>query len=172
MLVAFLGSLLVVKPSPSNISLLPATIAAFGGLVTGAAYTALRGATLNGVSKNVVVFCFSAFSCAVLLPLLFFNFIMPSSAQLMFMLLSGCCSAAGQFLITSGYSFAPAREISIYDFTQVLFAALFGAALFGQLPDAFSTLGYLVIAGVGIFNFVCDHTLLASANSKSSKREG
>lgn len=168
MLIAFIGSLLVVKPTPSNMSLLPSVIAALGGFVTGAAYTALRGATLNGVSKNVIIFSFSAFSCVVLLPFLILGFVKPSPMQLTFMLLSGCCSAGGQFFITAGYCYAPARDISVYDFTQVLFAALFGAALFGQSPDILSVCGYLIIIGLGVFNFVNDH-VPRETSEKTSK---
>lgn len=85
------------------------------------------------------------------------------------MLLSGCCSAAGQFCITAGYSYAPARDISIYDFTQVLFAAVFGAVLFGQRPDALSLLGYVVIIGLSVFNFLWerkDHTEVSCNEEK------
>lgn len=43
-------------------------------------------------------------------------------------------SAAGQFAITAAYCYAPAREISVYDDSQVLFSAVLGFAVFGQIP--------------------------------------
>ena len=42
----------------------------------------------------------------------------------------------------------------MYDYTQVVFAALLGWAIFGQLPDAYSLLGYIIICGTGIFMFL------------------
>ena len=33
------------------------------------------------------------------------------------------CRSGGQFSVTAAYSFAPARDISVFDHTQVLFAA-------------------------------------------------
>ena len=47
-----------------------------------------------------------------------------------------------------------AREISVYDYTQVLFSALFGFFMFGQIPDALSVVGYIVICGASVALFV------------------
>ena len=46
------------------------------------------------------------------------------------------------------------REISVYDYTQVIFSALLGFILFGQLPDGLSVAGYLVICGTGVAIFL------------------
>lgn len=157
MVLAFFGSLLVVKPSPSNLSLVPGLIAAFGGLATGAAMTGLRGAAMRGVPRPLIIFCYSVFSTAIVIPLMLPGFRMPDLRQLVCMLLAGCCSAAGQFSLTAGYGFAPAREISVFDFSQVVFAAGFGALLFGQHPDLLSFLGYLIIIGLEVFCFIEGH---------------
>jgi len=63
----------------------------------------------------------------------------------------GAC--IGQFGITKAYVCAPAKEISVYDYTQVLFAAVFGYFLFGQIPDMLSVIGYILICGAGIAMF-------------------
>ena len=66
---------------------------------------------------------------------------------------AGVSACIGQFGITRAYIFAPAKEISVYDYSQVLFAAFFGFLFFGQLPDALSILGYILICGAGITMF-------------------
>ena len=73
--------------------------------------------------------------------------------QLISLMLAGCCGCAGQFAITSAYRFAPAREISVYDYTQVIFAALLGWMFFQQIPDGYSILGYIIICGTGVAMF-------------------
>ena len=79
----------------------------------------------------------------------------PSTAkQLALLLLCGLCGAGGQFAITAAYSFAPAREISVYDYFQVIFGAVFGFFLFDQLPDLYSFLGYAVIILMAVVNFI------------------
>ena len=62
-------------------------------------------------------------------------------------------AAGGQFSITSAYTYAPAKEISVYDYTQVLFAAVLGFVFLKQVPDVYSLVGYVIIIGVAFWNF-------------------
>ncbi len=47
----------------------------------------------------------------------------------------------GQLSITAAYTAAPAKEISVFDYSQILFAALLGIFFLGQYPDLPSLLG-------------------------------
>ncbi len=151
---AFAGALLILKPTGANMTLLPAVGGVFGGMGAGAAYTCLRRATRDGERSELIVLCFSCFSCLVTVPFIAADFVLPTGRQLVFLLLCGLCGAGGQFSITAAYSFAPAREISVYDYTQVLFSAMLGMLLFDQLPDGYSFLGYALIIGMAVVNFV------------------
>ena len=149
---AFGGSLLIIKPSPANLQLIPSLVGALGGVAAGGAYTCLRGATTHGAPRTLVVFCFSVFSTLAMLPLALLNFTMPSPVQLLWLLLCGVFGACGQFSITAAYTFAPAREISVYDYSQIIFSALLGFFIFDQIPDALSFLGYGVIILLALIN--------------------
>lgn len=151
---AFLGALLIIKPTGENLAVLPAVGGFFGGMSAGAAYTFLRKATGRGVNNRVVVLCFSCFSCLVTLPFIAADFVLPTARQLVFLILCGCCGAGGQFCITAAYTCAPAREISVYDYTQVIFSAVMGYFLFDQLPDAWSFAGYGIIIAMAVVNFI------------------
>lgn len=132
---AFLGSLLVIKPTFANMDLLPSLIGLMGGLFAGAAYTFVRKLTTNGEKGPMVVCFFSGFSCLVTLPFLIFDYHPMTLAQLGILLLAGLSAAGGQFTITAAYTYAPAREISVYDYSQIIFAALLGFIVFGDVPD-------------------------------------
>lgn len=149
---AFGGSLLIIKPSPANLQLIPSLVGALGGIAAGTAYSCLRGATTHGAPRTFVVFFFSAFSTLAMLPLALMNFNMPSPTQLLWLLLCGVFGACGQFSITAAYTFAPAREISVYDYSQIIFSALLGFLIFNQIPDALSFLGYGVIILLALIN--------------------
>ena len=151
---AFFGALLIIKPSGANLQLVPAIAGFFGGMGAGAAYTCLRKAARNGVRSELIVLCFSCFSTLITIPFIAADFVPPTGRQLLFLLLCGVCGAGGQFSITAAYTFAPAREISVYDYTQVVFSAILGFFLFDQLPDAWSFLGYALILGMAVVNFV------------------
>ena len=152
--VAFLGSLLVIKPTFANMALVPSVIGLMGGLFAGAAYTYVRKLTTNGEKGPMVVCFFSGFSCVVLLPFLIFDYHPMTAAQLVILLLAGLAAAGGQFTITAAYSYAPAREISVYDYSQIIFSAVIGFFVFGQVPDVLSWIGYAVIVGMAVVNYL------------------
>ena len=67
--------------------------------------------------------------------------------------MAGVCAAVAQFCITAAYSNAPAKEISVYDYTQIIFAAGLGFLLFAQIPDWLSILGYCIIIAMAVVMF-------------------
>ena len=58
---------------------------------------------------------------------------------------AGGAAAVGQFGVTLAYGYAAPRDIAVYDYSSVLFAAAFGYLFFAQVPDIFSVLGFAVI---------------------------
>lgn len=87
--VAFVGALFIIKPTFSNPDIL-ATLAGFGGgMGAGAAYTCVRKLGLQGENGKLIVLFFSAFSCAVTLPYLIFNYHYMSAQQWIALLMAG-----------------------------------------------------------------------------------
>lgn len=150
---AFGGSLFVVKPTVSNLDLVPSLIGLLGGLGAGAAYTMVRKLGTIGVKGPFIVFFFSTFSCVITLPWLIFDYHSMTVAQVAILLLAGLCAAGGQFAITAAYCYAPASEISIYDYTKVIFSMILGFVMFQQIPDFYSWIGYLVICLMAVLMF-------------------
>lgn len=153
--VAFCGALLVVKPGFAVAeALIPSLIGVAGGFCAGAAYTLVRVLGQRGERGPFIVLFFSAFSCVVTLPFLIFDFHHMSAAQTVTLLLAGLSAAGGQFTITAAYTHAPAREVSVFDYTQIVFAAGLGFLFFSQIPDLFSVIGYCMISGVAVWMFL------------------
>lgn len=151
---AFIGCLFIIKPSFGNLGSLPALVGLIGGVGAGAAYTAVRRLGQCGEKGPFIVFFFSAFSCLVTLPYLVIGYEPMTFIQISMLLLAGLAAAGGQFAITAAYCYAPAKEISVYDYSQVLFSAILGFFLFNQVPDKYSVLGYILICGMAIFMFL------------------
>ena len=152
--VAFLGSLCIMKPGFQNTPLLPALAGFFGGMGAGIAYTFVRKLGIQGEDSRRIVLIFSAFSCALCLPGIVFFHAPMSFRQLGFLMLAGLCGCVAQFAITRAYLYAPAKELSVYDYTQVIFATVWGYLLFDQVPDGLSVLGYLLVCGAGVGMFL------------------
>lgn len=149
---AFTGALLVIKPS-FDIQFVYGLIGALGGLGAGIAYTYVRKLGKMGVKGPVIVLCFSLFSCVVTLPFFIIGYKPMDMAQFACLMLAGICAAGGQICITTAYTKAPAKEISVFDYTQIVFAALLGILFLDQIPDALSVAGYIVIIGTAIFKW-------------------
>lgn len=159
---AFVGVIFVVKPTFSNTALFPALCGLLGGIGAGAAYSMVRALGKRGEKGSFIVLFFSGFSCLVMIPSLIFNFKMFTPIQLAFLLLAGLSAAGGQFSITAAYTYAPAREISIYDYSQIIFASLLGFFVFADVPDVFSIIGYVIIVAMAFVMFLYNNRRINS----------
>ena len=153
LLLAFCGALCIIKPGLASLSSFPALVGAIGGMGAGMAYTCVRMATTHGVKGPIVVLFFSVFSCLASIPPMAADFVMPSTGQLAFLFLTGLSATLGQFAITAAYSYAPAKEISVYDYSQIVFAALWGFLFLGEIPDPLSIVGYFIIFAASFIMF-------------------
>ena len=151
---AFIGAIFVVKPSKDIASSLPALIGVLGGLGAGMAYTYVRKLGQRGERKAYIVFFFSAFSTIVMLPLMIVQYQPMLWWQVGVLILAGCMAAGAQFSLTAAYSYAPAKEISVYDYTQVLFTALWGLLFLSEIPDWISVIGYVIIIGAAVAKYM------------------
>ena len=147
---AFLGALFVVKPT-AGLASIPAVIGAIGGLGAGLAYTFVRLLGKKGERTAYVVFFFSAFSCLTMLPVVVLQYKAMELSQLGWLLLAGLAASGAQFSVTAAYKYAPAKEVSVYDYSQVLFTAVWGMLFLGQYPnDLWVLVGYVIIIGAAV----------------------
>ena len=150
---AFAGALLIIKPTLSNMDLGPSLVGLLGGLGAGIAYTLVRLLGKRGERGAFIVFVFSAFSCLVALPYVLVVHAPMTVKQTLILLGAGLFAAGGQFSVTAAYCCAPAKEISVYDYAQIIFSTLLGFFIFGDVPDRLSVLGYFLICGMAVLNF-------------------
>ena len=156
--IAFVGALFIIKPT--GVSFNSASLAGvIGGVGAGIAYTMVRLLSKRGERGAFIVFFSSAFSCLTTLPLMLADFRPMAWWQLLSLLGAGLAATGGQFAITAAYSYAPAKEISVFDYTQIIFVAVLGLIFFSELPDIFSIIGYLIIILVSICMFLYERNM-------------
>lgn len=156
-IVGFLGALLIIKPA-FNIDIIPYIAGLSSAVCAGAAYSCIR-AIGNKEKHYTVVFYFSFFSVVTLLPMMVANYKPMTGIQFAYLILAGIFATVGQFAITLAYRYAPAREISIFDYSNIIFSALIGFAIFDQVPDIISVLGYLIIFSASFYMFLYNKKL-------------
>ena len=150
--VAFVGAMFVVKPGFALAGKTAASLAGLaGGVSAGLAYTCVRRLGILKVEPSFIVLFFSAFSTLASLPFMLFGFQPMTAAQVAILFGAGVSAAVGQFGITAAYRLARARELAVYDYANVAFAAVLGFLVFGQVPDAFSWLGIAIIVAMGVW---------------------
>ena len=150
--VAFVGAMFVVKPGFALAGETVASLAGLaGGISAGLAYTCVRRLGILKVEPSFIVLFFSAFSTLASLPFMLFGFQPMTTAQVAILFGAGVSAAVGQFGITAAYRLARPRELAVYDYSNVAFAAAFGFLVFGQVPDLVSCMGIAIIVAMGVW---------------------
>ena len=162
--IAFIGTLFIIKPT-FNLDMLPFIIGILGAIFAAGAYTCLR--VLGNKEKHyTVVFYFSLFSLIVIFPFMLAVYKPMTMLQLFYLLMAGVFASIGQFGITLAYKYAPAKEISIFDYSNIIFSAIISFMIFGVLPDSLSFIGYGVIFLASLYMFMYNKKLDKITKSK------
>ena len=148
-IIAFIGALFIIRPS-GGAEAVPALLGLYGGFGAGTAYAFVRKLGKKGERTPIIVMCFSVFSCLVTGPFLVLNYHPMTLKQFAFLMLAGVGASIGQFGITTAYKYAPAKEISVFDYTQVIFAAMWGMIFLNEIPVPLSIVGYVIIIGMAV----------------------
>ncbi|HHZ01473.1 MAG TPA: DMT family transporter [Tissierellia bacterium] len=152
LIISVLGALLVIKPQ-FNFSVIPALSGFISAILSGAAYIFIR---LIGDKESpyTTVFYFSLLSSLSCIPFFFFEFALPNFYELLLLILLGLFAALGQIALTFAYRGCPASEISIYDYSNIIFSSLLGYFFLKEVPDWLSIIGGLLIISSSFYLFV------------------
>lgn len=168
-IIALVGAIFIIKPSFSSDTYI-AMLGVLGAIFAAGAYTVLR--VLGSREKfYTVVFYFSFFSTVVLLPFFIFQYEAMTASQFWILVLSGVFAAVGQFGLTIAYSYAPAKEISIFFYSTIIFTALFSIIVFNEIPDVLSILGYVIIFAASYYMYMKNRPRKRSKNLKVTARK-
>lgn len=149
------GMLLVAKPAalfgaPSSLDGPAVAAAVAGAFLAGCAYVCVRklGATEHPL-VIVLYFPLVAVLCApATLPLMADRAVWPAGGEWLWLLGVGVCAQVGQVALTRGMQHEPAGRATALSYLQVVFAAGWGIAFFGEIPDAATAAGSgLILVG-------------------------
>ncbi len=152
-LASLFGTLLVTRPSVlfGHGTHLPTAgvLAALGGAVFSAfAYTTVRRLRLSD-DPHVIVMYFPVVAVPATLPFAIASWKTPTTQGWLLMLGLGVATQVSQVLLTKGLAVVPAGRATTVGYVQIIFAAVWGAAIFGEIPGPLTVAGaLLVIVGV------------------------
>jgi drug/metabolite transporter (DMT)-like permease len=145
----FIGILILVRPGSAIFH--PATLLMAAAALCNAAYFLLTR-KLVGESAYTTLF-YSALAGTVGL-----SFVLPFYLETApptwhdgaFFLLLGLFAGLGHWFVIGAYALAPASLLTPFTYLQMIWATLYGFAIFGQLPDRWSALGMTIIVASGL----------------------
>lgn len=145
MVLGWLGVLLVAQPAGLlqggvTLALFPVLIAVAGALLTALAYVSVRSL---GTSEHplVIVFYFPLVALPLSLPLVALNPVLPTPAELLWLIGVGIFTQLGQVYLTRSLTALPAAKATAISYVQVLFAGGWGWLLFGESIDNWTLAG-------------------------------
>ena len=149
----FLGGLLVIKPG-IRLEMFPVIVGIFAAIFSAGAHVSLRNLRLTD-HPLVIVNYFSFVSGLIALVILIWqkNFVIPDFISLMNLVLLGLIALGAQITLTKAYQMAPASMLSLYTYSQIIFATIFGLLFFRELPDLLSIIGASLIIISGYLNY-------------------
>lgn len=148
LLVGLAGILLILKPTPGMLQPV-ALIGLASGLFAAVATVCVRDLSRTEPPERIV-FYFAALATLVSSFPLFGNWHQPDAAEWSLLLGIGLLATVAQVLITRGIMNVPAAQVGPFAYSTVLFAALIGWYVWGELPDTWSLAGGLMVIAGGV----------------------
>ncbi|MEX3633685.1 DMT family transporter [Paraburkholderia sp. BR14320] len=147
--VGFAGMLLVVRPDGSHSSWLGPALLIASALCGALSIIQIKRINASDDSGTTVLY-FTLVGTAVMGASLIFAWRTPSFDALAIMALLGALATAGQLLMTMAFRDADAGALAPYNYTSIVWAALFGYLAWGETIGGISMLGIALIVGSSV----------------------
>lgn len=148
-IVGFLGVLLIVRPGFAAMHPAAAVVLLGAGFYAGSQIAARSLGSLDDPRTTVF---YTALVCAVAMSAVVpFVWVAPRPVDWAVMAAAGFLSMTGHLAATKAFQMAPAATVSPFNYSGMVWATLFGFLGFGDLPDAWTVIGALVIVGSSLY---------------------
>jgi len=151
-LLCLAGAFVAMQPSFES-DATPLILALLTAVSSGLAYTIISFCK-GHVKPLTVIFHFSLFSTVASGILMIPTFVVPSWKDMVMLCLIGVFGAGGQIGLTYAYQKAPASEVSIYDYSGIIYSALLGYFLLGEELTSSTVIGALLITAGGLWSYL------------------
>ena len=141
-LLGFVGVVMVVRPQGG---IDPAMLVALlSAILTAVAMVSMKALSSSEPPMRIL-FYFFLFGMLLLLPPAVLTWETPSTVQFAWLIGAGALGTVGQNFLTRAYVAGDVGAVAPFDFIRLPLAALFGFAIFDEIPDAWSGAGTVVI---------------------------
>jgi drug/metabolite transporter (DMT)-like permease len=144
-----IGVLIILRPGTGAFH-----AAAFFPIVSALAWacTLIMTRMMSGREHALTTMTWSSIAgVCILSALLPFAWVAPSWHDILFGVLIGVASTAGQWIVVLAFRYADASVLAPFSYTQLLWVSILGFVIFGELPDILTVTGAVFIVGSGLY---------------------
>jgi drug/metabolite transporter (DMT)-like permease len=155
-LIGFVGVVIALRPSSSSLTL-PALIALSGSVIYALLMITTRALReTNDIALMTTYFIGAVAFGAATVP---FGWVTPAPLDILVL-----CGVAGanilaQFCVIRSLKLASASVVVPYQYTLIIWSVVFGWQMFGELPDAYTIGGAVIIVAAGLYIFWRERTV-------------
>lgn len=149
-LVGFVGVLIMARPLPGQMNIPGVTLGVLSALGAAGAMVAIRQIA-DTERGPTIVFYFTLGGVAIGLVGSVFGWVTPDPLTLAMLVVAGLIGGVGQLFLTEALRQAPIGVIAPFDYTQLIWAALLGLVIWGELPHPLTLVGAVVVAASGVY---------------------
>jgi S-adenosylmethionine uptake transporter len=157
----FAGVVLAADPGHGSGGLLPIGLALFAACCWGLSVVLVRVISRSESTAAQMLVSNGLFALACL-PMLLWSAVVPTPQNLVLMLALGLFGGLGQWFLYEGFRYAPASAVAPVEYTGLVWAFLYGFAIWGEVPAA------RVVGGAALI--VAASVLLILYESRRSRR--
>jgi drug/metabolite transporter (DMT)-like permease len=149
LIVGFVGVMIVTAPGTETFQI-GALYALGNALLFGTVTAGVRGMTTTESAKTLTMYQLILLSVfyGVTLP---FAFVMPTWADMPLIVANGVTNMLGQYWWTRAIHLAPTSAIVPFQYLSLIWAMIFGFALWGDVPTIGLIIGSVIVVGSGLY---------------------
>ena len=149
-LVGFAGMLIVIRPGLDGLQI--GHLFALAAMVSLATYFMLTRSMNETETVQSLLFWSAAVPALLFAPAVPLYGSIPDDPLLLVLVCGlGAVGAVGHYLLILAYARADVSALSPYLYSQIVWAALLGWAVFDDLPDRWTVIGSVIIVGSGLY---------------------
>jgi drug/metabolite transporter (DMT)-like permease len=149
LLIGFVGVLIVTNPGAGTFQL-GALFALANSILFGTVTAGVRGMTMTESAETLTIYQLMWLSIfyGLTLP---FAFVTPAWSDVPLMIANGTTNLLGQYWWTRSIHLAPTSAVVPFQYLSLIWAMMFGFALWGDVPTISLLIGSVIVVGSGLF---------------------
>jgi drug/metabolite transporter (DMT)-like permease len=156
--IGFIGVLIVVRPG-TDVFTWPVLLI-LGSMLCNSFYLVLTRKLASVETPESLIFYSCFFAVVLFAPLAIPEAQMPQQLSDWFAFaMAGLAGMVGHMGLIKASKLADASKVTPFLYTQIIWMTLLGFLLFGDLPDSWTVLGMIVVAGSGLYLWYREHKL-------------